>query len=221
MSATEERSQGTDNPADESNGDQDNLQQQSSEVKNEGDCSQKEDAGSVYDLEPSDDTGFQNEGDCSQKEDAGSVYDLEPSDDTGFRMGEEETVDPAIVQKLSNGFMENFMPSLEKSKSSITEILSSQTVLIDTLEQENAKFSECTAHAQLSDMMMKAKNYHNKLLSVKRDMTNLHDKAAKLKRRALKLQQQKQKEELQRAHQQERELEKEQMLTARVARPDS
>ncbi|KAK7095620.1 biogenesis of lysosome-related organelles complex 1 subunit 6-like isoform X2 [Littorina saxatilis] len=195
MSATEERSQGTDNPADESNGDQDNLQQQSSEVKNEGDC--------------------------SQKEDAGSVYDLEPSDDTGFRMGEEETVDPAIVQKLSNGFMENFMPSLEKSKSSITEILSSQTVLIDTLEQENAKFSECTAHAQLSDMMMKAKNYHNKLLSVKRDMTNLHDKAAKLKRRALKLQQQKQKEELQRAHQQERELEKEQMLTARVARPDS
>ena len=33
--------------------------------------------------------------------------------------------------------------------------------------------------------MVKAKNYHNKLLNIKRDMTNLHEKAAKLKVRQL------------------------------------
>ena len=40
-----------------------------------------------------------------------------------------------------------------------------------------------------------------------------------LQRRAVKLQQQKQKEELQRQHQIEREQEKERMLTAKVVKP--
>ena len=35
--------------------------------------------------------------------------------------------------------------------------------------------------------MVKAKNYHNKLLNIKRDMTNLHEKAAKLKVRQRRL----------------------------------
>ena len=39
-------------------------------------------------------------------------------------------------------------------------------------------------------------------------------------RRAVKIQQQKQKDELQRAAQRERELEKERMLTAKVVKPD-
>ena len=30
---------------------------------------------------------------------------------------------------------------------------SNQTVLIDTLEQENAKFKECTAHEDLTSMV--------------------------------------------------------------------
>ncbi|KAK7481467.1 hypothetical protein BaRGS_00027318 [Batillaria attramentaria] len=159
--------------------------------------------------------------DEGKSEDTGSVYDLEPSDDSAFRMGTEESIDPAVMKQLSNAFVDQFLPSLEQSKSSINEVLSNQTVLIETVEQENSKFRDCTAFKELTDTMAKAKEYHNKLLVLKRDMVSLHDRAGKLKKRALKLQQQKQREELQRAHQQEKELEKEQMLTARVARPDT
>ncbi|KAL8595545.1 hypothetical protein ACOMHN_000753 [Nucella lapillus] len=148
-------------------------------------------------------------------------YDLEPSSHGAFHMEEDLCVDPAMVQQLTDGFIQRFLPTLEKSKSSVSEILNNQTVVIETLEQENAKFKDCTAHLDLCQMMGKAKTYHSKLLTVRRDMAALHDKAAKLKRRALKLQQQRQKEELQRAHQQERELEKEHMLTAKVASPES
>ncbi|XP_076438790.1 biogenesis of lysosome-related organelles complex 1 subunit 6-like [Babylonia areolata] len=149
------------------------------------------------------------------------VYELEPSDDSTFRMGQGVCVDPSAVRQLSEGFLERFLPALERSRCSADEVLNNQMVVMETLEQENTKFKDCTAHLDLSAMMARAKLYHSKLLSIKRDMSGLHDKAAKLKRRALKLQQQKQKEELQRAHEEERQLEKEQMLTARVASPET
>ncbi|XP_025080776.1 biogenesis of lysosome-related organelles complex 1 subunit 6-like isoform X2 [Pomacea canaliculata] len=150
-----------------------------------------------------------------------SLYELEPADENcAFRMGVEVSVDPAVIHSLSSAFASQVLPSLEKAKSSISEIVSNQQVIIDTLEQENSKFKECTAFNELTITMLKARDYYNKLVTVKKDMSSLHDRAIKLKRRALKLQQQKQKEELQRAHQLEKELERDQMLTAKVASPE-
>ncbi|XP_059145564.1 biogenesis of lysosome-related organelles complex 1 subunit 6-like isoform X1 [Physella acuta] len=127
------------------------------------------------------------------------------------------TIDPAIIQSLTDGFVTKFLPSLQKSRAAIDQIKSSQNVLIETVQQENNKFVDCPALIDLEKTMSKAKLYHSKLIKLRKDMTNLHEKAKKLKKRAVKLQQQKQKEELTRAHVLEKEMEKERMLTARVA----
>ncbi|BFZ13590.1 hypothetical protein BsWGS_16627 [Bradybaena similaris] len=127
------------------------------------------------------------------------------------------SVNPSSVMLLTNGFISHFLPPLLKAQSSINQIRSSQSVLLETVQQESSKFIDCQAFTDLKDTMTKAKQYHNKLLKLRREMTDLHEKSKRLKKRALKLQQQRQKEELTRAHNLEKELEKERMLTARVA----
>lgn len=126
-------------------------------------------------------------------------------------------VDPAVVELLASGFVERFLPGLRRTQTTLDQIRSSQDVLLDTVQQELSKFRDCQAVNQVEATMTKARHYHNKLLRLRREMTSLHDKSKKLKKRALKLQQQKQSEELTRAHTREHELEKERMLTARVA----
>ncbi|KAK0055778.1 biogenesis of lysosome-related organelles complex 1 subunit 6-like isoform X2 [Biomphalaria pfeifferi] len=127
------------------------------------------------------------------------------------------SVDAQTIQLLTDGFMAKFLPSLQKAKATIDQIKNSQSVLIETVSQEISKFTECHALKDLDKTMAKAKIYQSKLMKLRKEMTNLHEKSRKLKKRALKLQQQKQKEELTRAHNLEKEYEKERMLTARLA----
>ncbi|KAK6958779.1 biogenesis of lysosome-related organelles complex 1 subunit 6-like isoform X2 [Biomphalaria glabrata] len=127
------------------------------------------------------------------------------------------SIDSHTIQLLTDGFMAKFLPSLQKAKSTIDQIKNSQSVLIETVSQEISKFTECHALKDLDKTMAKAKLYQSKLMKLRKEMTNLHEKSRKLKKRALKLQQQKQKEELTRAHNLEKEYEKERMLTARLA----
>ncbi|RUS86690.1 hypothetical protein EGW08_005564 [Elysia chlorotica] len=134
-----------------------------------------------------------------------------------LRVEESAGADPAVVELLTSGFVERFLPGLRKSQAAIDQIRTSQGVLLDTVQQEIAKFRDCNAVKDVEDTMVKARHYHNKLLRLRREMTNLHEKSRKLKKRALKLQQQKQTEELTRAHTREHELEAERMLTARLA----
>ncbi|CAI9728202.1 Hypothetical predicted protein [Octopus vulgaris] len=127
-----------------------------------------------------------------------------------------EYISEEHVQKLSHDLMDLFLPNLELAKKSLHELTQNQKILIETVQQENAKFDECSSREKLAEILSNAKIYHSKLLSIKKQMFLLQDKSVKLKKRALRLQQQKQKEELQRAQQQEYELEKEQMLEAKV-----
>ncbi|XP_059145567.1 biogenesis of lysosome-related organelles complex 1 subunit 6-like isoform X2 [Physella acuta] len=145
------------------------------------------------------------------------AHDSNKQTSTGQEEEADITIDPAIIQSLTDGFVTKFLPSLQKSRAAIDQIKSSQNVLIETVQQENNKFVDCPALIDLEKTMSKAKLYHSKLIKLRKDMTNLHEKAKKLKKRAVKLQQQKQKEELTRAHVLEKEMEKERMLTARVA----
>ncbi|XP_067653108.1 biogenesis of lysosome-related organelles complex 1 subunit 6-like [Haliotis asinina] len=157
-----------------------------------------------------------------EKEPAEVVETAEDEQEKRLEEDLEVRVDPEIVEKLSSGFLQTFLPTLEKSKSSLEEVLSNQKILIETVEQENSKFQECQSMEELTQTMLKARKYYNKLITIKKEMANLHDKSGKLKKRAVKLQQQRQKEELQKAQQREKEHEKERMLAARVAgRTDS
>lgn len=70
----------------------------------------------------------------------------------------------------------------------------------------------------LTVQFTEAKHYHAKLVNIRKEMLMLHEKTSKLKKRALKLQQKRQREELEREQQREREFEREKQLTAKPAK---
>ncbi|XP_039628784.1 biogenesis of lysosome-related organelles complex 1 subunit 6 isoform X2 [Polypterus senegalus] len=98
-------------------------------------------------------------------------------------------VDKDVIEKLTEGLISHYLPDLQHSKLALQELTKNQSVLLDTLDQEIAKFREC-----------------NSLL----DINAL--------KRALKLQQQKHKEVLEQEQQRERELERERQLIAKPAK---
>jgi hypothetical protein len=122
-------------------------------------------------------------------------------------------------EKLSSGVLKNSLNQQQKTKKLLNDVTESQRVILETLQQENAKFNECQIFHEVNDVMDKAKVYHTKLLNIKKEMLSLHEKSAELKRRAVRIQQEKQKEALHREHRREQELEKERKLTARMAKP--
>ncbi|XP_047678109.1 biogenesis of lysosome-related organelles complex 1 subunit 6 isoform X2 [Tachysurus fulvidraco] len=127
-------------------------------------------------------------------------------------------VNKECVEKLSEGLISHYLPDLQHSKDTLQELILNQDVLLDTLEQEITKFRECNSMIELNALFTEAKVYHSKLVNIRREMISLHDRTSKLKKRALKLQQQKQKEDLEREQQRERDLERERQLIAKPAK---
>ncbi|KAM9481330.1 biogenesis of lysosome-related organelles complex 1 subunit 6 isoform 1-T2 [Clarias gariepinus] len=127
-------------------------------------------------------------------------------------------VSEECVEKLSDGLISHYLPDLQRSRDTLQELTQNQAVLLDTLEQEINKFRECNTMIDLNALFTEAKVYHSKLVNIRREMISLHDRTSKLKKRALKLQQQKQREALEREQQRERELERERQLTAKPAK---
>ncbi|XP_022084624.1 biogenesis of lysosome-related organelles complex 1 subunit 6-like isoform X2 [Acanthaster planci] len=126
-------------------------------------------------------------------------------------------VDDSIIEKLTMGFLQTFLPQAEYSNAVLDELMRNQRVLIETLEQENAKFKENKMMSELSELMTEAKKYHSKLVHLRKEMMSLHDKSTKLKKRAVKLQHHKMKLNLQKEQQREREMEQEKHLIAKPA----
>lgn len=127
-------------------------------------------------------------------------------------------VDKKAVEQLSEGLISHYLPDLQRSKLALKELTQNQEVLLETLQQEISKFKECNSILDINELFSEAKHYHNKLLNIRREMMMLHDKTLKLKKRALKLQQKRQKEDLEREQQREKELEREKQLTAKPAK---
>ncbi|XP_056334286.1 biogenesis of lysosome-related organelles complex 1 subunit 6 [Danio aesculapii] len=127
-------------------------------------------------------------------------------------------VDEQTVQRLTDGFLSHYLPELDTSKRALQELTQNQVILLDTLEQEVTKFRDCNTMVDLNALFTEAKVYHSKLVNIRKEMIVLHDKTSRLKKRALKLQQHKQKEELEREQQREREMERERRLTAKPAK---
>ncbi|XP_053933568.1 biogenesis of lysosome-related organelles complex 1 subunit 6 [Cuculus canorus] len=127
-------------------------------------------------------------------------------------------IDEKAVEQLTEGLISHYLPDLQRSKSALQELTQNQVVLLDTLEQEISKFKECNSILDIDALFSEAKHYHNKLVNIRNEMMMLHEKTSKLKKRALKLQQKRQKEELEREQQREKELEREKQLMAKPAR---
>nr|XP_009938596.1 PREDICTED: biogenesis of lysosome-related organelles complex 1 subunit 6 [Opisthocomus hoazin] len=127
-------------------------------------------------------------------------------------------IDEKAMEQLTEGLISHYLPDLQRSKSALQELTQNQVVLLETLEQEISKFKECNSILDINALFSEAKHYHNKLVNIRNEMMMLHEKTSKLKKRALKLQQKRQKEELEREQQREKELEREKQLTAKLAR---
>lgn len=128
------------------------------------------------------------------------------------------SLDSSAVEQLSEGLISHYLPNLQNSKLALQELTQNQVVLLDTLEQEISKFRECNSILDINALFSEAKYYHTKLVNIRKEMILLHEKTSKLKKRALKLQQKKQEENLKQEQQRERELEREKQLTAKPAK---
>ncbi|XP_061526895.1 biogenesis of lysosome-related organelles complex 1 subunit 6 [Phycodurus eques] len=122
------------------------------------------------------------------------------------------------VYKLTEGLLSHYLPGLQNSKRTLQELTQNQLILLDALDQEVTKFRECNTLLDLNSLFTEAKIYHNKLVNIRKEMILLHERTTKLKKRALKLQQHKQKEALEREHQRDKELERERQLIAKPAK---
>ncbi|KAM7405860.1 hypothetical protein PAMP_000280 [Pampus punctatissimus] len=98
-------------------------------------------------------------------------------------------VNKEAVDKLTEGLLSHYLPDLQNSKQALQELTQNQLILLDTLDQEVTKFRECNALLDLNSL-----------------------------KRALKLQQLKQKEALEKEQQREKELERERQLIAKPAK---
>ncbi|XP_075064057.1 biogenesis of lysosome-related organelles complex 1 subunit 6 isoform X2 [Mixophyes fleayi] len=128
------------------------------------------------------------------------------------------SLDSVAVEQLSEGLISHYLPNLQNSKLALQELTQNQVVLLDTLGQEISKFKECNSVLDINALFSEAKYYHNKLVNIRKEMMLLHEKTSKLKKRALKLQQKKQEDNLKQEQQRERELEREKQLTAKPAK---
>ncbi|XP_072237029.1 biogenesis of lysosome-related organelles complex 1 subunit 6 isoform X2 [Leuresthes tenuis] len=166
--------------------------------------------------------GMEDEGPSSQSELLHSE-DLhstpqQPTDVESSVPVENVYVDKKAVDKLTEGLLSHYLPDLQNSKRALQELTQNQLILLDTLDQEVTKFRECNTLLDLNSLFTEAKVYHNKLVNIRKEMIMLHEKTTKLKKRALKLQQQKQREALEKEQQREKELERERQLVAKPAK---
>uniref|UniRef100_A0A8D0H351 Biogenesis of lysosome-related organelles complex 1 subunit 6 n=1 Tax=Sphenodon punctatus TaxID=8508 RepID=A0A8D0H351_SPHPU len=141
----------------------------------------------------------------------------DPSPDEGL-VEDLPVVDKKAVEQLTEGLISYYLPDLQRSKLALQELTQNQVVLLDTLEQEISKFKECNSILDINALFTEAKHYRNKLVNIRKEMIMLHEKTSKLKTRALKLQQKRKSEELEREQQREKELEREKQLKAKPAK---
>ncbi|KAK8760012.1 hypothetical protein V5799_028720 [Amblyomma americanum] len=118
-------------------------------------------------------------------------------------------------QKIAAAMELGHVDDLKALQASLGDLTRNQGLLLDTVQQENSRFAESTG--SLDDMLQRARLYQAKLVRIKRDMGELQQRSSRLRKRALRLQQMKQKEALQAEQQRQRDLERTRQLQPRVA----
>lgn len=118
------------------------------------------------------------------------------------------------IDKLAAGLLALYEPGLKKLQSQLSELTSKQGQVLKEIEIENARFNSAQ-DKKLQEMVIMITEYGNRLQRVKEQMRNITGSVNKLEKRAMKLQQMKQKEALQREHNREAQLTREQELIAK------
>lgn len=101
---------------------------------------------------------------------------------------------------------------LGQLKSDLLELQNKQNGLIDKMQIENRQLTETAEDDMCSRMFPLIKSYNDKLHRIKKEIISVHERTGKLKKRALRLQQLKEKEALYKEQKREEDLRREQEL---------
>ena len=137
-------------------------------------------------------------------------------EDKSFEKDDEK----AWIEKGADGLCASFQVPLKKNKA-LQQVCEKQIDLADKVASENEKFVRIEEGLHLSQMIEKTASYKFKLESLQREMKELTQRSKQMKIRAYKLQEAKQKEALKREYQRQKEIEKEEMLTAKPAKSNA
>lgn len=85
------------------------------------------------------------------------------------------------------------------------EFLKYQEFITDSMRKENEKYKELEAAHNYDQIITNAKDYHEKLVNIKRSMLIMRDKTAKLRKRAIKIMENKNREDIERQRSRERQ----------------
>ncbi|CAN7946372.1 unnamed protein product, partial [Ixodes hexagonus] len=89
--------------------------------------------------------------------------------------------EPETIEKLSEGLLRGYVDDLKRVQANLSDLTKNQHLLIDTVQQENGRFSEVQEMYNIEDVFQRAKLYHAKLVKIKKDMADLHQRSKKLK----------------------------------------
>ena len=120
------------------------------------------------------------------------------------------------IDKGAKGLVGSFIAPLKKTEI-LQQVSEKQIELTDKVASENEKFLRIEEGVHLSEMIEKTNAYKIKLELLQRDMNDMTQRSKQMKIRAHKLQESKQKEALKREYLRQKEIEKEDLLTAKPA----
>lgn len=124
------------------------------------------------------------------------------------------------LEKGAEGVVGSFKVPFKKTLI-LQQVSDKQIELADKVASENEKFVRIEEGLRLSEIVENTAAYKLKLEHIQRDMKEMTARSKQMKVRAYKLQEAKQKEALKREYQRQKEIEKEELITARPAHPTS
>ncbi|CAD5122071.1 DgyrCDS10523 [Dimorphilus gyrociliatus] len=120
------------------------------------------------------------------------------------------------TEKLSSAFLKEYVTPFSNAELTLTNLLRSQRIIIESVEQERSKLDESKASLRVQALANKVEFYQKKLSRLKMDMRNLQQKSANLKKRSRKLQNLKEQEALEK---EEERLKEELLEKELIAKP--
>jgi hypothetical protein len=124
-----------------------------------------------------------------------NIYKTMENPNENHTLENETKMFEGAVDCLTKGLINIYEPGLSQAEKMLKELTEKESMLLDQIHNENLNLSETQHSNDLTEMFNRIEVYQAKLTNIKKEMKNLHDKSVKLKKRALKIQQFKEKQE--------------------------
>ncbi|KJE91982.1 hypothetical protein CAOG_03024 [Capsaspora owczarzaki ATCC 30864] len=119
------------------------------------------------------------------------------------------------VNDASSGFLQLLVPQLSAVAAQLAELQLGQELLLQTIRDESEGFKSLPDLQNITDTIAKIPAYQLKLVNFRREMLSMHERMARLKKRATKLKERRIEEDNKTSVQKAKEQEKEKALMAK------